>query len=678
MQMMCRVSAPAVVSLLLLPAADAIQFTNDAPDAKQYPVTRVVELLKGMSKQLQEEQDTDEEVYEKMACWCETNDKAKTKAIADAEQKLSQLGATIEKHTALGASLNSEIEGLKKEIAHNEKALAEATAIRKKQLAEFNEDEKQMLLSIQGLGQAITVLGKHHGEPALIDQGHNKPAASDVAALFTQAAKVAEVQLIQHGALLQGTVTPHQRRVLSAIAAKQTQQPEYENQSGEIFGILKQMKATFEENLSGSQKEEKESQAAYDELKIAKDEEIKVGKGFLEEKEQQLAASDEALEQAKQEKEDTEASLTADQKFLMDLKERCSLTDKEWEERQKTRSEEMAAVAKAVEILTDDEARDTFSKTFNFLQTGSSVSQDQTKREKAVATLMKTGNPKLIMLATTVRLDAFVKVKKAIDDMVAELLQEAKDELAHKDTCIDNLAQNERDVAKNEHAKETTQAKIGVLEALIKDLTSTIKTLTSEVADLKTQLQRADEDRVAANKEYQGILADQQETQKLLKSAWDVLAKIYRPELLQVQVHQAPPEGFSDTAPQSAGNSVLMTIEQIIADAKELEAEATHDEEQAVKAHAEFTEETTASIEAKSESITDREGEKAQAEQDHTEAVGELRDTVAELESLSNGLAAVKGQCDFFLKNWDVRTAARAEEVQALRDAKAFLSGMTA
>ena len=28
-----------------------------------------------------EEQDTDEEIYEKLACWCETNDKEKSKAV---------------------------------------------------------------------------------------------------------------------------------------------------------------------------------------------------------------------------------------------------------------------------------------------------------------------------------------------------------------------------------------------------------------------------------------------------------------------------------------------------------------------------------------------------------------------------------------------------------------------
>ena len=41
--------------------------------------------------------------------------------------------------------------------------------------------------------------------------------------------------------------------------------------NGEIFGILRQMKETFETNLSESQKEENANQKAYEDLKAAKE-----------------------------------------------------------------------------------------------------------------------------------------------------------------------------------------------------------------------------------------------------------------------------------------------------------------------------------------------------------------------------------------------------------------------
>merc|ERR1719149_308027 len=101
------------------------------------------------------------------------------------------------------------------------------------------------------------------------------------------------------------------------------------------------MKESFETNLANSQKEEMEAQESYQQLKAAKETEIAAGTEQRDTKTQELADTDSALAQAKQDLEDTRNSLSADQKFLMDLKETCQMTDSEWEERQKSRAEEI-------------------------------------------------------------------------------------------------------------------------------------------------------------------------------------------------------------------------------------------------------------------------------------------------------------------------------------------------
>ena len=53
--------------------------------------------------------------------------------------------------------------------------------------------------------------------------------------------------------------------------AEPTFKQSYAPQSGQIFGILKQMKESFESNLSASQKEEMLSQQAYQDLKVLRD-----------------------------------------------------------------------------------------------------------------------------------------------------------------------------------------------------------------------------------------------------------------------------------------------------------------------------------------------------------------------------------------------------------------------
>merc|ERR1712070_543055 len=147
--------------------------------------------------------------------------------------------------------------------------------------------------------------------------------------------------------------------------AEPTFKQSYAPQSGEIFGILKQMKETFESNLSASQKEEMANQKAYEELKAAKEEEIKAGQDQIDAKTQELADTDEKNAKAKEDVVDTKESLAADEEFLMMLKEKCSMTDNEWEERQKTRQLEMEACSKALAVLSSDDAHDLFTKTFN-------------------------------------------------------------------------------------------------------------------------------------------------------------------------------------------------------------------------------------------------------------------------------------------------------------------------
>ena len=63
-------------------------------------------------------------------------------------------------------------------------------------------------------------------------------------------------------------------------------------------------------------------------------------------------------------------------------------------------------------------------------------------------------------LAVQVRLDAFTRVKKAIDDMVAQLLKEKKDEIKHEDFCVDEFNTNQLQTERKEREKEDLIAKI--------------------------------------------------------------------------------------------------------------------------------------------------------------------------------------------------------------------------
>merc|ERR1719265_942397 len=104
-----------------------------------------------------------------MVCWCETNDKTKTKAIADAEAHMVSLETDIKAMAAKKGKLETEIAATKKQIGADTESLKTATAIREKAQAEFRAEEKDMLQAITNLKNAIAVLGKHHSAFLQVD-----------------------------------------------------------------------------------------------------------------------------------------------------------------------------------------------------------------------------------------------------------------------------------------------------------------------------------------------------------------------------------------------------------------------------------------------------------------------------------------------------------------------------
>merc|ERR1719310_935934 len=297
--------------------------------------------------------------------------------------------------------------------------------------------EADTLGSISSLGSAIEVLSKHHPGAALLQTSVSQ---------LQLAARTAHEIIEKNAKLLAGILTRSQKRKIASFVQQPANAGSYAPASGEIFGILKQMKETFETDLAAAQEDEKKSQAAYEELKAAKEAEIAAAQEQVTTKTGELAATKEKKAAAETDKEETMESLAADEKYLVNLKEKCALTSKGYEERLATRQLEIQAVSKAIAILTSDDAMDLFSSTFSFVQQGAAILKSQRRAfaSKMLAEIArKNNNPHLMTLAMKVRLDAFVRVKKAIDDMIAELLKQKEDEIKQKDFCVDGFNENE-------------------------------------------------------------------------------------------------------------------------------------------------------------------------------------------------------------------------------------------
>merc|ERR1719498_968841 len=348
-----------------------------------------------------------------------------------------------------------------------------------------------------------------------------------------------------------------------------------------------------------------------------------------------------------------------------------------------TRQLEITAVGKALAFLSSDEAQDLVSRTFSFIQT--STSKNSHRRNKVVEALSKVAtefkDPRISSLAISARLDAFTKVKASINDMIASLAEEQEEEVKFKDFCVDEINANEKETQAKEQKK-------GALEVQIEDLTETIDKLgklimelKAKIADLEIQLKRAGEDREKENGVFQTTVADQRATQKLLAGALNILKGFYeKAALVQKSTGKQPagpppPPGFKSYSNNAQSGGVMAMITQIVEDAKAMETDAIKAEESAQIAYETFVTETNASIEAATkETITSQENKaKAEAEKSETELA---RDgVVSEIEALIGENVDLHKSCDYTLKNFDLRQAARQSEMEALKQALSILSG---
>merc|ERR550514_2461382 len=138
-------------------------------------------MMKDMVVQLGKEADEDEEIYDSLRCWCETNDKGKATSIEGAKARVSDLRALIDEYQAASTRLSTEIGSAKQGLEKNSQSLDKASSLRRNEVAKFNEDEKQALVTIANLKSSIATLSKHHDGASALLEVSDKQAPNDVA-----------------------------------------------------------------------------------------------------------------------------------------------------------------------------------------------------------------------------------------------------------------------------------------------------------------------------------------------------------------------------------------------------------------------------------------------------------------------------------------------------------------
>lgn len=634
---------------------------------KVRPVTKVINLLKDMSAQIEKEKEKDEELFENFKCWCETYEKEKTAAIATANQNIDDLTAAIEEGTAKQAQLETDTEKLQGEVAEKTKAMEEATGIRTKENAEFSTNEQDLSDSITSMGSAVKALGAAHGEG------------------LVQESLVQVHDVLKHHS---NRLSQEEHSTVMSFLQQPVAAKSYASQSGAIFGIMKGMKESFESNLENSRKDESEAADEYSGLKSSKTKEKNAANDQIDTNTNELAETKVKLSNDKDSLEDNRSALKADTAFLNDLKTKCGKMDEQWEARQKMRNDELVAVSETIGILDDDEAHDTFSRSLGFVQLGRRAAKSEAALRMRVADFLRMSNrklhsPRISALQLSLKDDVFAKVKESIEELIAGLKTTQEEEVKERNFCIDELMQTEDQTTEAKNNKDDLEQRLEDLKSLIETLTAEITQAKKEIDETHIKMKQAGGNRAEEAKEFQTTVGDQRATQEILTKALKRLEEFYKNKAALLQrgrqepgaAAPAAPAGFGEYKKAGGATGALGLLEMIIKEAAGEEKESVADEQEAQSDYEVFMKDSFASISANNVEITDKSEQLAKGDGKRTLSETDLASTQDDLVKLGEYSNELHRRCDYLLENFDTRQKSRAAEIDALDQGKAMFSG---
>merc|ERR1719421_1344957 len=305
-------------------------------------------------------------------------------------------------------------------------------------------------------------------------------------------------------------------------------------------------------------------------------------------KEGEKADAEKDLADNSQDLDDTTKQMKADTVFFDETKAACQAKADEWSERVRARTEELAGINKALEILTSDDAKALFNKSIKpgketFLQIDSE-SQPQAKPYKTLkASATKAKSLRLAAVAATLRTGGhFDAVIAEIDKMMDTLKKEEKDDIEQRDWCKEETFKNEQEASRYEYKIERTDAKIMKLQSKREELESTLAATVQSILNTKDDIKAMEDARKEQHAAFESAKSDDEGAAKLLAAAIESMTAFYKNNkidqgdiqgaaqalvqepVFEVSADQAPDASFSSSGKSSGESKGIVSIMTMI------------------------------------------------------------------------------------------------------------------
>jgi len=643
---------------------------------------KVISLLGDLSKKVAAEGAKEAAQYDKFACFCKDQADKKLYNIEKSDAKIADLAAEIKELNGDISKLASEISDLAKSISALENEIDQKTKKREKQHAVYEARAKDMNEAIAAAKAAIQALRDHKDS--------------------MKGAKVTNlVQILQSQPALSNSVGA------VALLSKVSGAPAYQYQSNDIIATIEDLMAEFKQMKKELDFAEHDTNSAFEKDRLGLQNEKKFKEKDQAEKEAISEEKTERLNAAKSDRDDETDDRNADQEFLDQVTVKCEDTAKLFDQRSKSRADELTALSDATAKLKEGAESQyssnkklvdlqvskpvKLSRSVSFVQVSSVQHQKEDQmvfqrvREALTAAAERTGSQALSAAAVRVTLaaDHFVKVRGLIKDLIAKLKADAEAEATQKGNCDVGMAKaiGQRDRA---NARiEAATAKITTYTANANELKAEMKKLTEEISQLNKELNEALELRADDKADNEHTISEAETGVAAVQDALEILKGYYG--FTQVSKKYTPPNSdrdgntVGDLAPefasekydgaQSESKGIMGILEVILSDFERTVKTTKSEEKDAQDAMDEEEKSINRAVTRKNNRIKKAEGELADTEADILEQEGLLKDAKELLATGLESLEELEASCVKGEETWEERKAKREAEIEALKNA---------
>jgi len=687
-------------------------FVFTAQSATLSPVTRVVELLKGLSKQIEKEGEKEEDLYETFVCWGKSVIEQKTATNAEAASRIDVLETYIADLESGRIELTDERQNLEKEVEELMADLEVAKETRTKEKSDFDDAEAEMKQALKALDTAIKVLDeatKDHKTGVLIAM--RARLNGGMAALAEQQAALSHAVELGSRFLEKGDARFMQRLLMGDVPTvdwkklnrKATFKMAYKARSFKIQSVLKKLHQTFDLNLKDATKKETDAQAQYDKLEKSKSAQLDAAREALTKMESENGAKGMSKQDSKDELAALKKQVTDDKQFISETEKSLETKKAEWKARSTLRAGELEAISKAIYILHNDDARDLMKKSlasqgFFFLQTATEAWRARAANG-AVAALRdaarRSGDKNLLALAAGLAQPSvktkFGPVISAIDKMIAILKGNEKKDLETKQTCEDDrMADTRKAVLAGRDIDDMTD-RMSKLAQDIKELSEEIEKLLAEHKKVKEELDAATKIREDENAAWKITDKDDEDAAITVANARDVLKNFYKDNGLVFAQKEKQPSTVAGEAPPpppptwegdyggKTGESqgIVALMDMVHADMVKDRATAKAEEDESQKDYDAFKKKSEDEMKALMDEKNEKDGIKGRKETRLQQTKKSRATKKGDLDGLLEKMEKISPNCEYFTVNYPLRLKNRQIELDGLEKAKAILQGGT-